>query len=113
MNQILYLPDTNLGVGVPKKVASVVFVNIFLAPMSLAAKKVALVELVYIPPLLMQGVAPVPSTQWAVSDTKLCQGLEVRLVVHINMKDPVSQLSKRNDALLPRESQGNMNYWPI
>ena len=46
--QILYLPDTNLGEGVPKKVASVVSVKMFLAPLAMAAKKAAPVALVYI-----------------------------------------------------------------
>ena len=46
--QILYLPDTNLGEGVPKKVASVVSVKMFLAPFAMAAKKAAPVALVYI-----------------------------------------------------------------
>ena len=46
-----------------------------------------------IPPVLTQGVAPEPSTQWSVSDTKLCHGLDVLLAVHINMNPPVLQLS--------------------
>ena len=46
--QISYLPDTNLGKGVPKKVASVVSVKMFLAPIALAAKKVLSVALEYI-----------------------------------------------------------------
>ena len=57
--QILYLPDTNLGEGVPKKVASVVSVKMFLAPFAMAAKKALPVALVYIPPLLIQGVVAV------------------------------------------------------
>ena len=40
---------------------------------------------------------PVLSTQWAVSDTKLCQGLEVRLEVHIIINPPLVQsMPKRN-----------------
>ena len=48
-----------------------------------------------IPPVLTQGVSPVPSTQWSVSDTKLCQGLDVLLAVHINMNPPVLHLTKK------------------
>ena len=50
----------------------------------------------YIPPLLMQGDFPstqfVPTNQWSVSDTKLCQGLDVTTAVHSNMNPPVLQL---------------------
>ena len=62
----------------------------------------------YIPPLLIQGVVPVLSTQWAVSDTKLCQGLEVRLAVHIIINPPLVQsMPKRKtvkiEQKLPKE----------
>jgi hypothetical protein len=86
-----------LGQGVPEKTASVVGVKMFLAPFnSIEAIKATCEAEGYIPPLLRQGIDPVPSTQCSVSDTKLCQGLDVQLEVHINMNPPVLQLSKRN-----------------
>ena len=36
------------------------------------------------------------TTQRSVSDTKLCQGLDVRSAVHINTNPPLLQLSRRN-----------------
>ena len=50
----------------------------------------------YILPLFKQGLDPMPSTQWSVSETKSCQGIDVRLAVHINMNTQVLQLSKTN-----------------
>ena len=81
------------------KVASAVVVKMLFAPISTneAKKGYALVvkertPRPYIPPLLMQGIAPVPSTtQCSVSDKKLCQGLDVRLAVHINISPAVRQ----------------------
>ena len=81
-----------LGKGVPKKVATAVVVKMFFAPFATNVPKKGYVSEYprgYIPPLLRQGVAPVPSTQRSVSDTKLCQGLDARIAVHHNMNPPL------------------------
>ena len=70
--------------GEPHIVATFKLFQIFFAPKLFRAEINGILDPTGINPLsFWQGVAPFSTFQWALSDIKLCQGLEDLLAVHL------------------------------